>query len=563
MVSPAIAAQPGRARTIGRRLRATLPPLLVALAVILIVRPGLMPDIGYWDTGEFQTVLPILGTAHPTGYPTYVLLGFVVNILLTPLGEPAFRMNVFSLLCVAVAAAATVRLVQRLTGVLALAMAAGLALALTPYTWRLATHADPHTLHLALVAILFGVLVRWEVARRASEATADRWLVLATIVFGLSIGNHSLTLLLAVPVGLFVLAVEPGILLRPRLIAACAVALVVTVVAVYLELPLRAGPFRAPLVYAQPDTWDGFWYVALAEQFRGSLHDPLGDLPAKLGDLVGLAQAQFGYLAILIPIGFVATIARHWRYALLSGSAMVITVLFNASYTNADISRYYLGPILWAWTWLAVLGAVVVEQVAGLGDRGDGLDLGLDHGDGPDLGLERQSEPGPADDPGARPVEGAPQRRWLGDSPASTAAAAILAVALLLPTLADLGPRAKSADLSQDHAARRWLDAALANIDQNAVVVSWWSTSTTLWYAQYVDRLRPDLFIVDDRTRLDQHYGEATDVIARFLASRPVYVIRANDHDLGLVKALYRLEPLTVAPATNVYRVLGPLGAGG
>ncbi len=551
MVSPSIATRPSRTRAIGPRILAVLPPLVVALAVILIVRPGLMPDLGYWDTGEFQTVLPILGTAHPTGYPTYVLLGFVVNILLTPLREPAFRMNVLSLLCVAVAAAATVRLVQRLTGVVALAMATGLAVALTPYTWRLATHADPHTLHLALVATLFGVLVRWDVAQRAGEASADRWLVIAAIVFGLSVGNHSLTLLLAVPVGLFVLAVEPGILLRGRLLAACALALTVSVVAVYLELPLRAGPFRAPLVYAQPETWDGFWYVALAEQFRGSLHDPLGDLPAKLGDLVGLAQAQFGYLAILIPIGFLAAVARHWRYALLSGSAMVITVLFNASYTNADISRYYLGPILWAWTWLAILGAVVVEQVAGFGDADGG-------GDEPDGGPDGQPEAGLVAQP-----EGPPPRRWLARSPAASIAAAVLAVVVLVPTLADLGPRARSADLSQDQAARRWLDAALANIDQNAVVVSWWSTSTTLWYAQYVDHLRPDLFVVDDRTRLDQHLGEATDVIARFLASRPVYVIRANDHDLGLVKALYRLEPLTAAPATNVYRVLGPLGAGG
>ena len=32
-----------------------------------------MPDVGWWDTGEFQTVAPILGTAHPTGYPLYRL----------------------------------------------------------------------------------------------------------------------------------------------------------------------------------------------------------------------------------------------------------------------------------------------------------------------------------------------------------------------------------------------------------------------------------------------------------------------------------------------------------
>ena len=54
-----------------------------------------------------------------------------------------------------------------------------------------------------------------------------------------------------------------------------------TVVLVYLELPLRAGPFRAPLVYGQPETWDGFWYIVLAEQFRGSVVDPFGDLPAQ------------------------------------------------------------------------------------------------------------------------------------------------------------------------------------------------------------------------------------------------------------------------------------------
>jgi len=543
---PVATAGGGRLSSWSGAIAASIPPLVVALATILVIRPGLMPDVGYWDTGEFQTILPVLGTAHPTGYPTYVLIGFVANLLLAPLGEPAFRMNVLSLLCVAIAAAATVRLVQRLTGVVAVAIAAGLGVALTPYTWKLATHADPHTLHLALVAILFATLLRWEASHRAARPTADRWLVASAVVFGLSVGNHSLTLLLAVPIALFVLAAEPRILVRPRLLATCAVALVGTVVAVYLELPLRAGPFRAPLVYASPDTWDGFWYVALAEQFRGSLHDPLGNLGTKLGDLVVLAQAQFGYLALLIPAGFAATAWRHWRYALLTGTAMLVTVLFNASYTNADISRYYLGPILWAWTWLAVLAAILVELLAGrLGADSETAD---GDGDGDEAGIDLQA-------PGGR------ASRTPGGPTVVTAAA--LAVVLLVPTLTDFPARARAADLSGDHAARVWLDATLRNVEPDAVIVSWWSTSTTLWYAQYVDHLRPDLLIVDDRTRLDLHYGEATDVIARFLGRRPVYVIRANAYDLGLVKAVYDLQPLTAAPATNVYRVVGRRAAGG
>ena len=528
----------------GQRLLHVLPPLVVALAVTLIIGPGLMPDVGFWDTGEFQTVLPIMGTAHPTGYPTYVLLGFAANLLLAPLGEEAFRINVLSLLCVAVAAAATVRLVARLTGVVPVAMAAGLGVALATYTWRLATHADPHTLHLALVAILLVFLVRWEGALRAREGTADRWLVGAAVVYGLSVGNHSLTLLLALPVGLYVLSVQPRILLRPRFLAVCTLALVGTIVAVYLELPLRAGPFRAPLVYAKPDTWDGFWYIALAEQFRGSLNDPLGDLPRKVGELSGLAVAQFGFLAPLIPVGFLATALRHWHYALLTGSAMVITLIFNASYTNADISRYYLGPSLWAWTWLAVFAAMIVEQLGGaVGDEQAG---------------ETHSEPG------TTPVGSGSWRA--GDSGGARLGAlltGVIALALLVPTATAFSSRAEQADLSHDTAARRWVTAALSEIEADAVVVSWWSTSTVLWYAQHVDGLRPDLTIVDDRTRLDLDYGEATDVIARFLDTRPVYVIRANENDLNLVLALYDLEPLAGESASNVYRVLGPRGTGG
>jgi hypothetical protein len=510
------------------RAATLLAPALVAGLALVIVWPGLMPGVGYWDTGEFQTVAPLLGTAHPTGYPTYLILGYLVNLALTPLGEPAFRMNVFSLICLAVAAAATVHVVARLSGSTVIGVGAGLGLATTPVAWNLATHADPHTLHLAFVALIFAALVRWDQARRADADGADRWLVGAAVLFGLSAGNHSLTLLLAPPIALYVLAVHPGIVGRPRLVGACLAAVVVPLVLVYLELPIRAGILRAPLVYASPNTWDGFWYIALAEQFRGALHDPLGDIPRKLGDLATLAGTQFGFLAPVIVVGFLATVARFPRYALLTGSAMVITVLFNASYSNADIQRYYLGPVFWAWTWLGILGGVVVEQLTSFGQPED-------------AGSEVKS--------GSRRV--LPALVSIG-----------LAILLVAEALGDWDARAATANRSNDTAARRWVDAALSQFEPDAVVVSWWSTSTVLWYATLVEGRRPDITIVDDRTRLDLNYGEATDVIALFLDTNPVYVIRANNHDLGLVLALYDLEPLPIESATDVYRVVGVRGAG-
>jgi hypothetical protein len=498
------------------------PPLLVAALVVLNGWSGLMPGVGFWDTGEFQTVLPLLGTAHPTGYPTYVLLGFAANIVLTPLGEPAFRITALSLLAIAVAAASTVILVRRLTGSTLIGTASGLGLAVTPVVWATATRADPHPIHLAFVAVLLLLLVRWEAVRRAGSPTADRWLVGAAAVFGLAAANHSLTLLLVPAIGLYVLAVDHRALGSPRLLVACAVAAVGAFGLVYLELPLRAGPFRAPLVYGHPETWDGFWSIALAEQFRGSLVDPFGDLGSKIGALWAYAGAQFGVLAVAIAPAFVVTAVRLPRYALLSGSAMLVTLWFDMSYLNADIGRYYLGPVLWAWTWLGVLGAGIVDAVVALARLGTG----------------RQARPA-------------------ATSIVRTGLASLIAVSLLLPSLWSWDDRRAQADRHADTTASRWLDEILPALAPDAVVVSWWSTSTPLWYAQLVEGRRTDVFVVDDRTVLDNGYGTAGDVIDRFIDVRPVYVIRATDRELDELRREYQLEPVAGEGQLTVWHVSG------
>jgi hypothetical protein len=546
-------ATPYRHPGLDPRLAVVLPPLAVAALVVVNAWAGVMPGVGFWDTGEFQTVLPILGTAHPTGYPTYVILGFIANLLLAPLGEPAFRINLLSLLAVAVAAGATTILVRRLTGSTIVGVAVGLGLATTPLVWLNATRADPHPIHLALVALLLVALVRWEGERRSakgawngddtgrdagrdagqSERRADRWLVLAAVIFGLAAGNHSLTLLLVPPIGVYVLAVDTGIWRRWRFALACLAAAALTIALIYLELPLRGGlvpRLTAPLVYAKPDTWDGFWYIALAEQFRGSLGDPFADLGGKLDKLVALASGQYGLLALAIPPAFVVSAVRRPRYALLTGLAFLITVLFNAAYSNADIQRYYLGPFLWVWTWLGILAAELARFVTSLAvelaERLRRVRLG-------DLAVEQ----------------------------AGIAAALVLGAVLLAPTFGDLDQRRHDAGRADERDAQAWLGQVLPVIPDNAVLVSWWSTSTPLWYAQKVEGLRSDIFIVDDRTMLDLGLGRAPDVIRRYLGERPVYVIRLTGPDTDELTALFDMHVVAGGGNLAVWAVTGELAA--
>lgn len=536
-----------RAET-AERLIGAAGALAVFAAVVALCRAALMPGVGFWDTAEFQTVGPVLGTAHPTGFPAYVLLGWLASVVLQPFGDPAFRMNLLSALLIGAAAGLVVLLVRRLTDSTALGVAAGVGVGLNVIAWRIGTRADAHALHLALVALLFVALVAWQ--RERARGGGDRWLVAASAIFGVAVANHSLTLLLAPAVGLYVLSVEPRIWRRIRLVALCAAVLVGTAGLLYLELPLRAGPFRAPLVYGTPNTWEGFLYIVLAEQFRGSIVDPLGDLPAKLAGLVDLAAVQFGPLAALLPVGFLATIVREPRYALLSGVAAAVTVFFAMSYVNADIERYYLGPILIAWTWLAILAGTAADQLGAAldgarreGGADDGATTSIDAREA-DLRADRPDGPG-----GPEPSR----------SPVRAAVALGLAVALLLPTLGALEARAERVDASEDRAAQRWIEATEARLEPDAVVISWWSYSTALWYAQLIEGRIPGVEIVDDRTRLDQELGEVEDVIELYLGRRPVYLLRADGGEIARVGEQYRLDP---GPTTNVLvRVLDRLEA--
>ena len=495
----------------------------------------LMPGLGYWDTAEFQMVLPVMGTAHPTGYPTYVLLGWLAAVVLAPIGEAALRINVLSAILVGVGATFTTDLARRVSGSLALGIAAGIGIALTPIVWAIGTHADPHALHFALIAIILWLLVRWEQARRGNPVdpdvevqrglAADRLLVAAAIVVGLSVGNHSLTLLLGPPIVLFVLAVEPGILRRRRFIAANVAAFAIPTVLVRFEMILRSGWFRAPFVYADPSTWSGFWYVTLGTQFHGWVTDPFADIPGRIGDLAGMAVAQLGVLAPLVVLAFAVTAVRQPRYALLTGTTMALTCFFNSVYPDGAIDRYYIGPALIAWTWLAILGGTVVDLLIGrdLATGGGGR---------------------PAAPPAARSI-----------------GLALVTVLLLAPTALAVPERATLVDRSQDHSAQAWTDAVLSTLEPNAVVVSWWSYSTPLWYATIVDGRRPDILIIDDRDRLDQNLGDLDDVIDRFIARRPVYLIRNGTSELPALAGKYDVSAAAGSVASNLLKVT-PVNAG-
>jgi hypothetical protein len=96
----------------------------------------------------------------------------------------------------------------------------------------------------------------------------------------------------------------------------------------------------------------------------------------------------------------------------------------------------------------------------------------------------------------------------------------------------------------------------------DAVVISWWSYSTPLWYAQHIEGQRPDLAVIDDRTRLDLGLGDVTDVIDANLPNRPVYVIRVDPAEIAALERRYVLDYLDGNDARALTRVVSLREAG-
>ena len=492
------------------RLATVVVPLLVAGVALVLARQTMLPGLGFWDTAEFQAVPPVLGTLHPTGFPAYTVLGWLANVVLAPAGEPAFRMNLFGAICVAGAVALAVVLVRQLTSRLWLGAAAGLTLFLAPITWEIAGRADAHSLHLFLLAALLVLLVAWERRVRALEGPrdgADRWLIAAAAVFALAVANHSLILLAAPGVALYVLAVDPTITRRRSLLARCLGVSLVIVVAFYAELPIRAAIWPAPLTYGNPGTLDGFLYVVLAQQFRGSLGAPLAEIPKNFATFVDLVAAQLGPLAPVVPFAGIVAAAARPRFVLLTAPTLILTCLFAIFYSNADIDRYYLGPLLVAVTWLAILLDVIVRAavaaVDGLGSAASVRRIRI----------------------------------------AETSIAIGASIVFVAPSVLAAPRTWRAVDQSHAMFAQDWVDEVFGELEPNAIVLSWWSYSTPLWYEREVEGKRRDVTIIDDRTRLDEDLGDVTTVIDSYLGRRPVYVIRPYD-EMPALDLRYVLQPL-------------------
>lgn len=456
--------------------------------------------VGYWDVGEMQVVPWILGIPHPTGFPAFVIIGWLFTHVVA-VGTVAWRAALLSAVCLSTGAWTIARICVTLFDEPWIAAGAAWAFAFGGVAWVRGTRAEVHTMAACFALLALAAAVQWY------RMPKPRWIYLSGAAWGLGVATHPLVALLAPALAVLVLART-----RALRIAAVALALLCALapVMLYAYLPLRSAavvkqrldptlalgvpPGRPFWDNNDPRTRDGFMREVSGSEFDagGTFRRMLS--PATyvepLPVFADVLLAQTTPLAVVLGItGIVLLAARERALALAFTLAFVLPVAFALAYSiEADRDRYYL--LGFAVLWIASAAAIV------------------------------------------RVVRDWPFLRV----PATIA----LAVAVVAELVANRGL------FEQPHStgARSVITAVRQHTEPNAILLAPWLYATPLAYGQYVEkslegRIVETGWLADDAER-----------VPAWVKTRPVYVVGIV---FGSVPG-YRLEDLHTSP--KLFRVV-------
>ena len=464
-------------------------PAIAGAGSLIVYRSTLLPGIAFGDWGEMQTVPNVLGVAHPTGYPTYVVLGWLAQLV--PIGSVAFRANLLSAILVALTVATLSVILLRLEVRASLATVGSLAFGAIGTVWAAATVAEVNALHLLLIALLVHRSLVWEVRRSPVDVAVGG------VLIGLSLGNHLLTLFVAPFIVAFVVWVgRRDLVARPWLILVGVVA-VAAGLSVYLYIPIAAA-MDPPLAYNHPVTLDALAWLVEGTQFRDQFDflTPAGpsELVSSLPDLWSvLVDRGTMVLPALGLVGLLILVERRHAFGLMSLGILVTGLYVWANYLRLE--HYLLVP----WLFLGIGATYAVETLARALSR-----------------LDRS---------GSRPIRGV--------------AAVLVVVAVAGLWAVDW----QAADRSHEEGGEAYVATMFRSLPPNAAILTPWDASTPLWHARFVRGDRPDVLVVDDTNIVYDGWGTRETRIASLICERPVYILRLKDEELDATRATYGLEP--------------------
>ena len=344
-----------------RRTAAMLVGLLVTGFALFLYLRTLAPTVLYYarptllDSAMFQAQLTTLGVTHPTGYPTYTMLGHLFTYL--PIGDAAYRVNLFSAVLGGAAVLTLYVLALRLTGSILGAGLGALAFAVGDTFWSQAIIAEVYTLNVLFISSVLLLIVLWRDSRR------ERYILGACLLMGLSLTHHLTSGLLLPAAVIFVFTVDKGTFVRWGIVLKGA-GLFLLGLLPYLYLPIRAST-NPSMNEADPTTPARFWELVNGGQLTGVFGTFGPDLiPLRLSFFGGYMGDEFSVVLLFLAMfGAVVAVYKDRAAAAMLGFLFLTWLAYAIEYEIFDFFLYFIPPYLILALFMAYGVAAVFDVV--------------------------------------------------------------------------------------------------------------------------------------------------------------------------------------------------------
>jgi 4-amino-4-deoxy-L-arabinose transferase-like glycosyltransferase len=341
--------------------------LLVGTGSFLLYQRTLYPGALPGDSGEFQVLAHQLGIAHCPGYPVYLLLAWLFQLL--PIGEVAYRVNLFSAFMAALTVSGVYLAAWLLSQNRLAALFGALALAVSASFWSQAVVAEVYTAGAAFIPPIIIGLLAWQRSGKSG------WLILAGLCGGLSLGVNGTVALLAPAAVIFLWLnrkERPG-LWKPAILGATLGTLLF--LGIFALIDLNSSP--ANIFNAAYESARSAWnmskedvanpiqriiFIGTAVQWRSAMFN-IDTLPGHLYEYITEMDRQFYWLSLLFMLAglvwlFKSDRSRGWLFL----SALIAQWIYSLTYAIWDIYVFHIaGYVLMAM--LASYGAARLSSM--------------------------------------------------------------------------------------------------------------------------------------------------------------------------------------------------------
>lgn len=174
------------------------------------------PTMSFWDCGEYIATAAKLEVGHPPGAPLYQMIGAFFAMFATDKTQIALMVNMmsvfssaFTILFMFWSSTKVIRKIIKATTewntnnekiTLGAALVASLSYTFTDSFWFNAVEAEVYSMASLFIALLFWLGLKWE--EDLESERGNKWLILISLVIGLSFGVHFMALLALPSIGM-------------------------------------------------------------------------------------------------------------------------------------------------------------------------------------------------------------------------------------------------------------------------------------------------------------------------------------------------------------------------